>query len=120
MVISTLNRTPKAFLLGIVGAEYVLGWLPRGTHDWRKFVRPEELAAALRRNGLEMADLTGVTYSPVSDRWRLSHDASVNYMAFATKPKGRGSRRSARRPGQGEPPRRRTGKNKKASGKSGR
>ncbi|MGE0722905.1 MAG: bifunctional 2-polyprenyl-6-hydroxyphenol methylase/3-demethylubiquinol 3-O-methyltransferase UbiG [Alphaproteobacteria bacterium] len=86
-LVSTLNRTTKAWLLAIVGAEYVLGWLPRGTHDWRKFVRPSELAAAFRRNGLLLDDLTGVAYDPIGDRWRLSPgDLEVNYMAAATRP----------------------------------
>jgi 2-polyprenyl-6-hydroxyphenyl methylase / 3-demethylubiquinone-9 3-methyltransferase len=83
MVIATLNRTPKAFALAVVGAEYVLGWLPRGTHDWRKFVRPSELAAGLRPHGLEFAELTGVSYNPLMDKWSLSRDLDVNYMAVA-------------------------------------
>jgi len=83
MVIATLNRTAKAFALAIVGAEYVLGWLPRGTHDWRKFVRPSELAAGLRPHGLEFRELTGVTYNPVADKWSLSRDLDVNYMLAA-------------------------------------
>ena len=85
MVIATLNRTPRAFALAVVGAEYVLRWLPRGTHDWRKFVRPSELDAILRANGVTVAALTGVTYNPLTDRWNLSRDVSVNYMVFATK-----------------------------------
>ena len=85
MVVATLNRTPKAFALAIVGAEYVLGWLPRGTHDWRKFVRPSEIDRALRPHGVNIEDLTGVSYNPVADRWSTSRDLSVNYMAFAVK-----------------------------------
>ncbi|MFQ5774845.1 MAG: bifunctional 2-polyprenyl-6-hydroxyphenol methylase/3-demethylubiquinol 3-O-methyltransferase UbiG [Kiloniellaceae bacterium] len=85
MVIATLNRTPKAFLFAIVGAEYVLRWLPRGTHDWRKFLRPSELAALLRRHGLEIEELTGVQYNPLTASWRLGRDLEVNYMAFAVK-----------------------------------
>ena len=85
LVISTLNRTAKAFALAVVGAEYVLRWLPRGTHDWRKFVRPSELAAGLRRAGLELTDLTGVAYNPLNDKWTLARDLDVNYMAFAVK-----------------------------------
>jgi 2-polyprenyl-6-hydroxyphenyl methylase/3-demethylubiquinone-9 3-methyltransferase len=91
MIIATLNRTAKAFALAIVGAEYVLGWLPRGTHDWRKFVRPSELAAGLRPHGLEFAELTGVAYNPLADKWSLSGDLDVNYMAVATKTGGRQS-----------------------------
>lgn len=83
MIVATLNRTPKSFLLGKVAAEYVLRWLPAGTHDWRKFVRPSELAADLRRSGLRIADLKGVVYSPFSDRFSLSGDIDVNYMALA-------------------------------------
>lgn len=84
-VIATLNRTAKSYLLAIVGAEYLLRWLPRGTHDWRKFVRPSELAAHLRRAGLTVAEMTGVAYNPLSDAWRLSRDLEVNYMVFAVK-----------------------------------
>ncbi len=85
MALATLNRTPKAFLMGIVGAEYVLRWLPRGTHKWRQFVRPSELARALRANGLDVADVTGLSYDLLSGDWRLGPDVSVNYMMFATK-----------------------------------
>ena len=84
-VVATLNRTPKSFLLAIVGAEYLLRWLPRGTHDWRRFLRPSELARALRAAGLEVAEISGVTYNPLSDAWRLSRDTDVNYMVFAVK-----------------------------------
>jgi 2-polyprenyl-6-hydroxyphenyl methylase / 3-demethylubiquinone-9 3-methyltransferase len=86
VVFSTLNRTPQSFLFGIVGAEYVLGWLPRGTHQWNRFVRPSELAAALRPHGLNITALEGLTYQPLAERWRLSRDLSVNYLAFAVKP----------------------------------
>lgn len=85
MFIATLNRTPKAFALAIVGAEYVLGWLPRGTHDWNKFVRPSELAAGLRRHGVNIIELTGVGYSPLADKWALARDLEVNYMAVAAR-----------------------------------
>ena len=70
LALSTLNRTPKSYLMAIVGAEYVLRWLPRGTHDWKKFIRPSELAAALRRQALEMTDLTGIEYSPLALKTR--------------------------------------------------
>lgn len=86
MVTATLNRTMKAFALAIVGAEYVLGWLPRGTHKYQKFVRPSELAAALRQTGMEITDYAGVSYNPLSDEWRLGRDVDVNYMAFAVRP----------------------------------
>jgi 2-polyprenyl-6-hydroxyphenyl methylase/3-demethylubiquinone-9 3-methyltransferase len=85
LVVATINRTPQAFALAIVGAEYVLRWLPRGTHRWSKFVRPSEVAAALRPTGLEIEAFTGLTYNPLSDRWRLGRDLGVNYMAFATR-----------------------------------
>ena len=86
VVMATINRTPEAFALAIVGAEYVLGWLPRGTHDWRKFVRPSELARGLRRDGVEIQVLTGLAYRPLRDAWVESANLSVNYMAFATRP----------------------------------
>ncbi|MCC7273053.1 MAG: bifunctional 2-polyprenyl-6-hydroxyphenol methylase/3-demethylubiquinol 3-O-methyltransferase UbiG [Alphaproteobacteria bacterium] len=89
MVAATLNRTTKAWLLAIVGAEYVLRWLPRGTHDWRRFVRPSELAAALRRNGMTVAAMTGIAFDPMRDRWRLApDDLDVNYMLMATRGRG--------------------------------
>jgi len=81
MFVATLNRTAKAYALAIVGAEYVLRWLPRGTHDWRKFVKPSELAAGLRPHGLGIAELSGVSYNPLADRWRLGRDLDVNYLA---------------------------------------
>ena len=74
-----------AFALAIVGAEYVLRWLPRGTHQWSKFVRPSELAAALRPTGVRLRELAGVAYNPLSDSWRIGRDLSVNYMGFATR-----------------------------------
>jgi 2-polyprenyl-6-hydroxyphenyl methylase/3-demethylubiquinone-9 3-methyltransferase len=87
MFLATLNRTPKAYLLAIVAAEYALRWLPRGTHEWRRFVRPSEMAAALRRAGMTMTELTGVAYEPVNGRWKLAPgDLDVNYMAMAEKP----------------------------------
>jgi 2-polyprenyl-6-hydroxyphenyl methylase/3-demethylubiquinone-9 3-methyltransferase len=85
LVLATLNRTFRAFALGIVAAEYVLGWLPRGTHQWSRFVRPSEAARPLRRAGLRIDDLTGVVYDPLRDRFRLSRDTAVNYMLFATR-----------------------------------
>jgi 2-polyprenyl-6-hydroxyphenyl methylase/3-demethylubiquinone-9 3-methyltransferase len=82
-VAATLNRTAKSYLFAIVGAEYLLGWLPRGTHEWQKFVRPSELAALLRRNRLGIREIAGVAYSPFADSWSLSADLDVNYMVFA-------------------------------------
>lgn len=83
MLFATLNRTPKAFALAIVGAEYLLGWVPRGTHDWRKFVRPSELARALRKTNFSLTEIIGVGYDVLTDGWRLTGDTSVNYMAMA-------------------------------------
>ncbi|MEZ0220667.1 MAG: bifunctional 2-polyprenyl-6-hydroxyphenol methylase/3-demethylubiquinol 3-O-methyltransferase UbiG [Tardiphaga sp.] len=83
MVVSTLNRNWKSFALGIVAAEYVLRWLPRGTHQWDKFVTPDELAHHLSRNKLEITEQSGVVYHPLGDRWTLSCDMGVNYMVVA-------------------------------------
>ena len=83
LVFSTINRTLKAFLLAIVGAEYVLRWLPRGTHEYAKLVTPSELSAALRTAGFKPSAETGVVYAPFSDQWRLSSDMDVNYMMAA-------------------------------------
>jgi 2-polyprenyl-6-hydroxyphenyl methylase/3-demethylubiquinone-9 3-methyltransferase len=85
MIAATLNRTLKSFALAIVGAEYVLRWLPRGTHRWDKFVTPNELEAALERHGLAVTDETGVIYNLIADRWQLSTDMDVNYMVVAEK-----------------------------------
>ena len=83
MVVSTLNRNWKSFALAIVGAEYVLRWLPRGTHEWNKFVTPDELAKYLLDNRLVITEQTGVVYSPFADKWSLSSDMDVNYMVVA-------------------------------------
>ncbi len=86
MVLATLNRTVKAYGLAVVGAEYVLGWLPRGTHDWNKFITPEELTALLAAQGLSVTGRTGVSYQILTARWALSPDLDVNYMLCAIKP----------------------------------
>ncbi|MDQ8732059.1 bifunctional 2-polyprenyl-6-hydroxyphenol methylase/3-demethylubiquinol 3-O-methyltransferase UbiG [Bradyrhizobium sp. LHD-71] len=83
MVVSTLNRTVKSFALAIVGAEYVLRWLPRGTHQWSRFITPAELAQHLHKSRLEVTEQTGVVYTPFADRWSLSSDMDVNYMVTA-------------------------------------
>ena len=83
LFLATLNRTLKAFALAIVGAEYVLGWLPRGTHQWDKFVTPDELESALAQDNFTPFDETGVVYHPLRDRWQLSNDMDVNYMLVA-------------------------------------
>jgi 2-polyprenyl-6-hydroxyphenyl methylase/3-demethylubiquinone-9 3-methyltransferase len=82
---ATINRTPKAFLLAIVGAEYVLGWLPRGTHSYDKLVRPAELRSAVEAAGLAVVETPGVTYNPLLDRWDQSRDTDVNYMMLAAR-----------------------------------
>ncbi|WP_246008420.1 bifunctional 2-polyprenyl-6-hydroxyphenol methylase/3-demethylubiquinol 3-O-methyltransferase UbiG [Afifella aestuarii] len=86
MFLATLNRTMKSFALAIVGVEYVLGWLPRGTHEHHRFVKPRELADALMAGGLTIKDETGVVYNPLTDRMRLSRDMDVNYMMLAERP----------------------------------
>src|SRR5690606_34274000 len=77
---STIARNPKAYLYAILGAEYVLNLLPRGTHDYAKFIRPSEPAAMGRASGLEVADMIGMTYSPITRRYTLTPDTSVNYI----------------------------------------
>ncbi|WP_051929030.1 bifunctional 2-polyprenyl-6-hydroxyphenol methylase/3-demethylubiquinol 3-O-methyltransferase UbiG [Thermopetrobacter sp. TC1] len=86
MFCATINRTFKSFAMAIVGAEYVLGWLPRGTHQWEKFVKPEELQDWLNAAGLEVIDRTGVAYNPFSGKWlKAPRDMDVNYMLLARK-----------------------------------
>jgi 2-polyprenyl-6-hydroxyphenyl methylase/3-demethylubiquinone-9 3-methyltransferase len=87
MIAATLNRTLKSFALAIVGAEYVLRWLPRGTHQWDKFVTPNELEIAMTKGGLQVIDDRGVVYNPLADAWRLSRDTDVNYMLSAERPR---------------------------------
>lgn len=86
MFVATINRTAKAFALAIVGAEYVLRWMPKGTHSYSKFLTPEEISSQLKRHGMSIKDKCGVTYSPLQDQWRKSRDMSVNYMLLAEKP----------------------------------
>jgi 2-polyprenyl-6-hydroxyphenyl methylase/3-demethylubiquinone-9 3-methyltransferase len=85
LFVATLNRTVKSFALAIVGAEYILRWLPRGTHQWDKFVTPNELEIAIERSGLQITDETGVIYNLLADRWQQSSDMDVNYMVVAEK-----------------------------------
>ena len=77
---STLNRNPKSYLFAIVGAEYVLNMLPKGTHDWSKFIKPHELAAFARQAGLDSVELMGMTYNPLTKVYRLERDTDVNYL----------------------------------------
>ena len=86
VVFSTISRSPKSYLFAIIGGEYLLQLLPRGTHDWAKFLRPAELAAFARRSGLELSNLIGMTYSPLTKVFRLEPDTSVNYLAAYRKP----------------------------------
>jgi 2-polyprenyl-6-hydroxyphenyl methylase/3-demethylubiquinone-9 3-methyltransferase len=86
LVFSTLNRNPKSYAFAIVGAEYVLGLLPRGTHDWARFIKPAELASWARRVDLELAEMIGMTYNPLTRRYRLEPDTSVNYLAAFRRP----------------------------------
>lgn len=83
---STLNRTPRAFLLGIVGAEYIAQLLPRGTHRYDRFIRPSELGAWIREAGLQLRDISGLHYNPVTRSVRLGGDVQVNYLVHATRP----------------------------------
>jgi 2-polyprenyl-6-hydroxyphenyl methylase / 3-demethylubiquinone-9 3-methyltransferase len=86
MFVATINRTLKSFGLAIVGAEYVLRWLPKGTHQWEKFIKPEELKEWLAANGAEVKAESGVTYHPLANEWRRSRDMDVNYMLVAQTP----------------------------------
>jgi len=84
---STINRNPKAYVFAVIGAEYVLGLLPRGTHEYGRFIRPSELASWIRAAGLELREMTGLLYNPITRRYRLDErDVSVNYMVRAGKP----------------------------------
>jgi 2-polyprenyl-6-hydroxyphenyl methylase/3-demethylubiquinone-9 3-methyltransferase len=88
MLLSTINRTFKAYLLAIIGAEYVLRWLPIGTHKWERFVSPADLTRHLTAAGLDVTGIRGLVYSPLSDQWILGADTDVNYLAAAAKPAG--------------------------------
>jgi len=83
---ATLNRTPRSYAFAILGAEYILGWLPRGTHHWGKFIRPAEMEEHLRRAGLHPAEIRGMVYNPITNRFSLGRDVAVNYLGYATKP----------------------------------
>jgi ubiquinone biosynthesis O-methyltransferase len=100
MICSTINRNAKSFAMAIVGAEYVMRWLPKGTHDWAKFITPDELFDLLRRAGLEPVDRKGFVFNPVTWSWGISHrDLSVNYVTASVKP----SRLTERAPGRAAP-----------------
>ena len=83
LFLSTINRNPKSYLLAVIGAEYVLNLLARGTHDYEKFIKPSELAAWCRNSDLSFLDVTGMTYNPLTDQYKLNQDVDVNYLAYA-------------------------------------
>lgn len=85
LFLSTLNRTPRSFVTAKLGAEYVLRWLPVGTHDWRKFVTPAELGAMARAAGMRMSDVAGMTLDPIGGKWLTGRDMAVNYIAAVVK-----------------------------------
>jgi len=83
LILSTLNRNPKSFALAILGAEYVLGLIPRGTHQYRRFIKPSEMAAQLRANGMRVLDISGMSYNPLTRNYTLGRDIDVNYLMTA-------------------------------------
>ena len=83
---ATLNRTPASYLKAIIGAEYLLGWLPKGTHRYNRFIRPSELVHALRLANLQVEEIRGISYRLLTDRFTLSDDLSTNYLGIAGKP----------------------------------
>lgn len=84
LCLSTLNRNPKSFALAILGAEYILRMLPRGTHEYKKFIKPSELAATLRANGMQLRDITGISYNPITRNYSLGRNIDVNYLMTAS------------------------------------
>jgi 2-polyprenyl-6-hydroxyphenyl methylase/3-demethylubiquinone-9 3-methyltransferase len=84
MFVATLNRTLKSFAFGIIGAEYILKWLPKGTHDWKKFLKPYEIVKFFEKNDLKLKTSTGVSYNPFTDKFSLSDDLNMNYILVAT------------------------------------
>ena len=85
MFIATLNKTLKSYVFAIIGAEYVLRWLPIGTHDWEKFVRPEDLKKILSKNNLKLEKLDGMNFNIIKDEWSVSSDTSINYIVKSVK-----------------------------------
>ncbi len=85
MFIATLNKTLKSYLFAIIGAEYILRWLPIGTHDWEKFVRPEDLKNILSKNNLKLENLDGMNFNMIKDEWSISSDTSINYIVKSIK-----------------------------------
>jgi 2-polyprenyl-6-hydroxyphenyl methylase/3-demethylubiquinone-9 3-methyltransferase len=85
MFVETLNKTLKSYIFAIVGAEYVLRWLPIGTHDWEKFVRPTDLKKILSKNNLKLEKLDGMNFNIIKDEWTVSSDTSINYIVKSIK-----------------------------------
>jgi len=81
MFVATINKTLKSYIFAIVGAEYILRWLPIGTHEWEKFVKPEDLKRILKSNNLSLKSLNGMSFNMIKDQWNVSNDLSVNYIA---------------------------------------
>ena len=81
MFVATLNKTLKSYIFAIVGAEYVLRWLPIGTHEWEKFVKPEELISILEKNNLRLDKVDGMNFNLIKNKWSVGNDKSVNYIA---------------------------------------
>jgi 2-polyprenyl-6-hydroxyphenyl methylase/3-demethylubiquinone-9 3-methyltransferase len=81
MFVATLNKTLKSYIFAIVGAEYILRWLPIGTHEWEKFIKPDDLQNILKKNSLELNRLDGMKFNILTDKWRISSDKSINYIA---------------------------------------
>ena len=81
MFVATLNKTFKSYLFAIVGAEYILRWLPIGTHEWEKFVKPEDLIKILKKNNLNLEKLDGMKFDLIQNKWDLSSDKSINYIS---------------------------------------
>ena len=85
LILSTLNRTAQSYALGIIAAEYIFRWVPKNTHDWKKFIKPSELVRILQDNAMSPCDLSGIRYNPISDYFSLSHNVKVNYLLTAKK-----------------------------------
>lgn len=86
LFLSTINRNLKSYLFAVIGAEYILNLLPKGTHDYRKFIRPSEIARWARESKLELGEITGMTYNPLTRKYKLSEDVDVNYLVYLSKP----------------------------------
>ena len=85
MFIATLNKTLKSFIFAIVGAEYILKWLPIGTHDWEKFIKPDDLIKICKKNSLILKKVDGISFNPIINKWNISIDQSINYITIFKK-----------------------------------